>query len=712
MLRISGHGSLRTVPGLPPRASRTGGWGRGTPYRRTASVISAGKYIRLPVAPTSQASCPRCSFRHMGCPTGVVDAWTLMCNRWIARVVKEEFLKMIDWRVAWRARFLVVAVGIPASSYAQQNAVTPYEEYDKKIQATRVVSPLTDASFGDNVSLYDGTVAFSMVDIDLPGNNGIPVRLGRTFDVADRRGEYFLKGFGDWQIGIPSVFGEFLADKGWVIRGAAPYARCSIPSKPNTAPTINGQTYQAAAELVWSGYHLNTYENTQELLVDNQPKTPAITAAGPHPWITRDLWRVSCLTSTANGYPGEAFLAVSPSGHRYRFDYAVSVPIKSYMMTTSAGTFHAPRVRVHLLVTRIDDRFGNWVTFNYQGDKLAQINASDGRSIVLSYSGDLIQSATSAGRTWTYTYGSTTAYPSLQGGPQLTKVTLPDSSTWAYSIQSGSLMPRREPAEPGALGPGQGGGQPWVPTITVGNYVETAAGSTTTQCRSEPDRRDGEFIYAVTHPSGATATFDLRYERMYRGHTPRHFCDVPRGESVPTPYVPHYSDRYRLWTKTTAGPGLPSQVWRYSGGAGSVSYYTSGDATTPCPDCVQSKSVTVVNENGTHDLFEFGQLYGLNEGRLLSTTKKNASGVVVSKTSYSYVEDSEVESLAFPSQWGTSLMWLANPLTNRARPMTATVIQQDGFEFKNVIPKECGGRYCFDAFSRPTRIIKSSGPVE
>jgi YD repeat-containing protein len=618
-------------------------------------------------------------------------------------------LKKINGAVTLRGVVLLAAAMTVANANAQNDTPTPYEEYAKKTQAANVISPLTDASFGDQVKLYDGSVKFSVTDIDVPGNNEIPVRLGRSFDVVDRRQEYFLKGFGDWQIDVPSIYGEFLADKGWVLKGSSPYARCSLPGKPDTAPTINGNTYQAAAELVWSGYHLKSYEGDSELLVDNQAKTPAITAPGSHPWITRELWRISCLASTANGYPGEAFLAVSPEGHRYRFDYAVSVPIKSYRMSNSLGTFHAPRVRVHMLVTRIDDRFGNWVTFSYQDDKLSQISASDGRSIVLSYSGDLIQSATSAGRTWSYAYGTTNAYPSLQGGPTLNQVTLPDSSTWAYTIQSGSLMPKREPTEPGALGPGQGGGEPWVPTITIGDYVETAPGNFTAQCRSEPDRRDGEFKYSVKHPSGALATYDLRFDRMYRGHTPKHFCDVPQGQDVPTPYFPHYSDRYRLWNKTISGPGLQTQTWQYLGGAGSVTYYTTGSATTPCPTCVQSKTVTVLNPDGTRDLSEFGQLFGLNEGRLLSSSRLDSAGVVVSSTTYGHVSDSEAPTMAFPSQWGTSLMWFANPLINLARPVHTTTISQDGVAFKSFVPKTCGGNYCFDAFGRATRETKQ-GP--
>jgi YD repeat-containing protein len=38
-----------------------------------------------------------------------------------------------------------------------------------------------------------------------------------------------------------------------------------------------------------------------------------------------------------------------------------------------------------MMVSRIEDRFGNFVTYTYAGNRLTAITASDGRSITLSY---------------------------------------------------------------------------------------------------------------------------------------------------------------------------------------------------------------------------------------------------------------------------------------------------------------------------------------
>ena len=62
--------------------------------------------------------------------------------------------------------------------------VPVYAEYDKKVRASEQLSPLGGQMFGEEVSLYTGATQFSQVDIDLPGNDALPVQLRRRFVVA------------------------------------------------------------------------------------------------------------------------------------------------------------------------------------------------------------------------------------------------------------------------------------------------------------------------------------------------------------------------------------------------------------------------------------------------------------------------------------------------------------------------------------------------
>jgi len=179
--------------------------------------------------------------------------------------------------------------------------ISPYEEYEKKIKASQVVGPLQGDIFGENISLYDRSVSFRATDVDLPGNNALSVAIGREFKVTNRRAEYISKGFADWAIDTPYVYGDFLADKGWVTTNSSPTARCSLPGRPDAAVTLGGITYQGTADEVWNGYYLHVPgEGDQELLVDNQAKTPRPTDGVARPWITKGGWRLGCLERVMN----------------------------------------------------------------------------------------------------------------------------------------------------------------------------------------------------------------------------------------------------------------------------------------------------------------------------------------------------------------------------------------------------------------------------
>jgi YD repeat-containing protein len=452
---------------------------------------------------------------------------------------------------------------------------------------------------------------------------------------------------------------------------SSPTARCSIPSRPDAAMTVNGITYAGTADDVWHGYYLQVPgAGEQELLVDNQTKTPRPTDGATRPWITKDGWRLGCLTNVSN-YAGEGFLAISPAGVKYYFDYAIATPIKPYSVPQLGGV--VARTRIALMASRIEDRFGNWVTYSYSGDKLSSIQASDGRSIALNYNGDLISSIQANGQTWTYGYEFSTAYPTQQGAYRLKTVTQPDGSQWTYSIASGNMLPTRE----------------------------SPAGGGPKKCISEPDAMNGAVSLQITHPSGAVGLFAFTYTRQYRTHTPSHPCDYV-GKPTPTPYVPGYLDNYSLGSKTVTGPGLPQQVWNYWGDTPrSNNFYTSGQATDPCPTCVPSKIVKIVNPDGTATSYEFGFMYGLNDGRLLSTTVLNASGNTVSKTSNTYFADGDVAGQPFPAEMGQSLLRIPNPLTNVLRPLLSKTVVQDGTSYTWTANS-------FDAFARALSVTRAS----
>lgn len=156
------------------------------------------------------------------------------------------------------------------------------------------------------------------------------------------------------------------------------------------------------------------------------------------------------------------------------------------------------------------------------------------------------------------------------------------------------------------------------------------------------------------------------------------------------------------------GPGLTPAVWSYAVGQGTKSIYTTGGPNDPCTGCTPSKVTTVTAPDGVKTLYEFGILYGLNEGRLLSTTVKDTLGATATTTTQTYVTDTEAATQKFPAQVGATLLHLPNALANRIRPVKQSVLAQDGVTYTTTIDSGCDGALCFDALGRTLRKTASN----
>lgn len=60
---------------------------------------------------------------------------------------------------------LLIVLSVCGAGAASAGNVVPEQEYAKKIKASERLEPLTSTLFGDSVSLYNGAIAFTQVDI-------------------------------------------------------------------------------------------------------------------------------------------------------------------------------------------------------------------------------------------------------------------------------------------------------------------------------------------------------------------------------------------------------------------------------------------------------------------------------------------------------------------------------------------------------------------
>lgn len=213
---------------------------------------------------------------------------------------------------------LYVAVLLPCTVFAQ--AVTVADEYGKKIKAAASVSALGEDSFGNSTNDATGKTVFTAVDIDLPGNNALPVRLGRRLPIEPR---YIQEELGGWAIGISTSRTSRLHFRGHMAgllaQSNSPnrYKRCSIAA----APTVEGAIF--SSEEVFHGYRVHVPGVLDDLMMKHANNHPNPTDGNAYTWIVDGTGRVSCLPTIKNGQPGEGFVVHLDDGTRYYFDYLV-----------------------------------------------------------------------------------------------------------------------------------------------------------------------------------------------------------------------------------------------------------------------------------------------------------------------------------------------------------------------------------------------------
>lgn len=529
-----------------------------------------------------------------------------------------------------------------------QGAYNLHEKGIERLNEASKIAPLSvDTLFGEQVSRFNGGAEFFSVDISVPGNSGLPVELRRVLKVDDRSkvNGFHLGGFAEWDLDLPRLSSEAATAKGWRPSGGTVAQRCSVPGPLESASTV-------AVEDYWNGYQLHIPgAGDQPLLMSPSPSLPAA-SGGPYPWITKGMWRIACKSPTKNGYAGQAFLALSPNGVRYHLDWVVS---KAHSAVNGELNSHpVARQVVHFLVSRMEDRFGNWVDYTYAEDKLLSITSNDSRQITLTWSGSTITSATSSAGNWSYTYA----------GGKLSRVTRPDSSRWSY-------------ASTGALSIAMSG---WSPPL-----------EDPTGCPDSLEEPTGNYALSITTPSGATAQYVFQVRQHYRHNIPEHACFI----NTPQYWfmkVPRFHWSLTLTTKTVTGPGLQPMTWSYSYGGGPIAFDNT-------------KQNTIVAPDGAFTRYTFGTGFNLNEGQLLRTETGSSSSNILRADTSIYVSDTEVQNHPFPNQVGVDPKpWSDLLSSSRLRPLKQSSVTQQARSFATTVTQ-------FDVFGRPVHATKTSTPT-
>ena len=581
-------------------------------------------------------------------------------------------------------------------------------EYTKLVNGGESIGAYDTGLFGDSVNLYTGATEFAATDVALPGNDELAVAFGRQRSIENRVGQGVLA-LGDWDMDVPYMEVVTVKGYGWIVDTTHPQMRCSSPTNAQIAapPLIPVGPASVGPREYWQGIHLHVPGQGQQevLFFDSSVSSLATPTDGrSYRWVTSGMWMFAC-ENTGGGLPGgalgDSYVARSPGGLIYHFERMATDTYSPIAVPKAPpGTFlSVERERVRLYPSRVEDRFGNSVVYNWVAAspnldedrshlELASIISSDNRTLTFQYDTGVVSSVTDNAqppRTWSYTYDSVKR--------RLTGVTLPDSSAWSLNFLD--------------IGPGvmayKTGMSDWDSAVAC-NWMRPFADVNVPETHQ----------VVITSPSGAKGTFAFQPKRHGRTNVYAE-CIFPKsgsdGHAYPT--APARFDIWSLVGKTIEGAGLPAPgnaggyAWTYDyllpvgslvidGFPGGTECGVNGDA------C--KKQITVTAPDHTQTVYTYGIDAAGNspdaertDGQLLNVETRASDGSVLRKQTNKYVTDGEVSQYPFPDRIGQTPQTTSDDsyAAERLRPQNERIIVQQGVAFTS---KTMG----FDAFAYPT----------
>jgi YD repeat-containing protein len=269
---------------------------------------------------------------------------------------------------------------------------TQYAKAETQIYYEPGINPYREQASQDGIESidpYTGMLKVQHVDLFIPGNGGLDIKVMRTYDSA-----------GVYQLGVGGI-GLASMGYGWLFHFGK--LTGSYVCQPHYNTTVTRPVFELSDGI--------------------QIKFLKAPTGFSHLYTSQEGWIADC----ANSPDGGGLIVVSPDGLRYEMTVRYSENGINFFQ-----------------VKKITDRHGNWLSFDYQitGVKpyVTRCVASDGRLVSFTYSpgvttGNRVYQITANGQTWQYDYTSNGA-PLNHGASassfELAKVTRPDGSSWSY----------------------------------------------------------------------------------------------------------------------------------------------------------------------------------------------------------------------------------------------------------------------------------------
>lgn len=204
---------------------------------------------------------------------------------------------------------LLLGLLLAAGPALGQDGKAPWEDFGSRIKSSESVAAHGPDLFGDNVSLSNGALSFSVTDLSIPGN-GPSVAFTRTYQTRDWKRRKTDQMLADWEIEIPHISSINAQD--WVASDGS-NARCTVGGAPNQYESSG-----VSALDFWQGLSISIPGKTSGELLRRSAGTAS--PGSSYVWMTNDQAHATCLGSIANG-SGEGFQVVTADGTRYWFNW-------------------------------------------------------------------------------------------------------------------------------------------------------------------------------------------------------------------------------------------------------------------------------------------------------------------------------------------------------------------------------------------------------
>ena len=527
--------------------------------------------------------------------------------------------------------------------------------------------------FGDSYDPSSGGVTFRQVDVSLPGNFDIPVEFARSFDhndnafeaswsnslsafpVADQTRTNPWKGqLGYWTIDLPHIQTKHVRrlDIPFYSTGYVQLCTQATEGAVLESRDANGALNGPPSMMPWAIASGSMLVIPGEV---NEPFLVSVSNSGDYAsdyssyTYTESNYKMDCVNTAGVPGAGEIFRVSAPDGKTYFFTQRVDrVTGSSVSSGQTSATYGLEFIEIRVYVTRIEDRFGNYVNFNYGGGSLTGIVASDGREISIEYkslpgrvptlidgdSGEYVEwhyeniqvvdTVTANGRTWTYQYGD---------DYDLTRVVLPNGDDWVFDSSMYLLRSTRA--------------------------LTDRAGFGSCGYEAAPPLQ-----YSMTNPQGAQASF--RVGLTYHGIADQSTWTSTRTLWGVSNYFT-YSGRPKCYVslaleeKVISGAGFDNEVWKYyySENPGNLSEvdaepYTQtrysyegrpGYVDVPRPsvidDPVHFKFAVEEKPSGAKTVFYIDRkAFSDTEGKVVAVDTINGDGALVRRVEYEFEEES------------------------------------------------------------------------